>query len=178
MYCQNCGKKLSKISIFCQYCGSKINKAKTNKENVNYFNYVASSNKRLVNMFVDLFTSLVFIFVGAYFIGILLVFFDVNALSFLNNFESFISYGLWLVYYIVFEFYLNKTIGKYLSGTKVIMDDGSKPTIKAIFIRSICRLVPFEIFSFSGKTPIGWHDRWSHTLVIDEGKYLKDNTTV
>lgn len=51
------------------------------------------------------------------------------------------------------------------------MSDGTKPTTKTVLIRSVCRLIPFEAFSFfENKNPIGWHDRFSHTVVTVDVK--------
>ena len=36
------------------------------------------------------------------------------------------------------------------------------------FLRSLCRLVPFEPFSALKKPSYPWHDRWTRTLVIVE----------
>lgn len=43
-----------------------------------------------------------------------------------------------------------KTIGKYITKTIVVMEDGSKPKASDIVLRSLCRLIPFDAFSFLG----------------------------
>ena len=62
------------------------------------------------------------------------------------------------------------TIGKYITGTRVVDLNGDAPDIEQYVKRSFSRIVPFEALSFFGSTPGGWHDRWSDTLVIDERK--------
>jgi len=57
-----------------------------------------------------------------------------------------------------------RTIGKMATGTMAIREDGANLTLKDAFIRSLCRLIPFEPFSAIGGNP--WHDRISKTLVI------------
>ena len=54
-------------------------------------------------------------------------------------------------------------------GSKVIMTDGTEPTLKDYLIRNICRLVPFDGLSFLGEN--GWHDSWSDTRVISIKNY-------
>ncbi|MFT6808347.1 MAG: hypothetical protein ACJA01_001571 [Saprospiraceae bacterium] len=37
-----------------------------------------------------------------------------------------------------------------------------------VFKRSLCRLIPFEIFSFLGEPLMDWHDKISGTKVIED----------
>lgn len=63
-----------------------------------------------------------------------------------------------------------RTIGKYITGTRVIRTDGQNPTFEEYLIRNISRLVPFDAFSFLGGGN-GWHDSWSDTRVINIKNY-------
>ncbi len=65
-----------------------------------------------------------------------------------------------------------KTIGKYITGSRVVSTDGTDPSFNQYLIRNIARLVPFEPFSFF--TEDGWHDRWSDTRVINMKNYLAE----
>jgi uncharacterized RDD family membrane protein YckC len=70
-----------------------------------------------------------------------------------------------LVYYGVLESASGVTLGKLVTGTKVVDANGNKPTLSKVFIRSLCRYIPFEPFSFlAGR--MGWHDSISGTVVI------------
>ena len=72
-------------------------------------------------------------------------------------------------YYTVFEATTKgRTLGKFITGTQAVREDGSNITWKDAFIRSLCRLVPFEPFSTFGVLP--WHDSWSKTIVIKKSK--------
>ena len=51
------------------------------------------------------------------------------------------------------------------------MEDGSKPIFQDIFLRSLCRFIPFEVFSFLGSEGRGWHDSMSNTYVVDIAKF-------
>lgn len=79
---------------------------------------------------------------------------------------------LYVLYFYFFEFYSDgRTIGKYVTGTKVLSIDGTKPTSSELWTRSFSRLVPFDGLSFFGNN--GWHDSWSDTRVINISEYEK-----
>ena len=61
-----------------------------------------------------------------------------------------------------------KTLGKLITGTRAINQDGTRITPKAAILRCLCRLIPFEPFSALGSPSFPWHDRWTKTYVIDE----------
>jgi uncharacterized RDD family membrane protein YckC len=72
-----------------------------------------------------------------------------------------------LVYYIVFEGIWARTPAKFILGTVVVTADGAKPRIGKIFIRTLCRLIPFEPFSFfRERGERGWHDSIPDTWVV------------
>ncbi|SHM31647.1 Uncharacterized membrane protein YckC, RDD family [Chryseobacterium carnipullorum] len=75
-------------------------------------------------------------------------------------------------YFFFMEFYLGKTIGKYITGTEVISIDGNKPTAGQIIARTFSRAVPFDSLSFLGNN--GWHDSWSDTRVIKGKNYVTE----
>lgn len=76
-----------------------------------------------------------------------------------------------LCYYGLFETLTSSTPGKYITKTKVVLEDGSKPDAFTILLRSLCRIIPFEPFSFFGTLGRGWHDSLSRTYVVDKKKY-------
>lgn len=85
-----------------------------------------------------------------------------------NLMQLFVS----IMFYGLFESLLSRTPAKYITGTKVVMRDGTKPDSTAIFIRTLCRQIPLEALSFLfGQFAIGWHDSISKTLVVDVNKY-------
>ena len=63
-----------------------------------------------------------------------------------------------------------KTLGKVLTGTRVVKPDGSPISVKTAFLRGLSRIVPFEPFSTFGSSwpPRPWHDKWTDTYVIVE----------
>jgi uncharacterized RDD family membrane protein YckC len=68
-------------------------------------------------------------------------------------------------YYFLCEATTGRTVGKLVSGTRVVTESGGKPTTLQILQRTLSRMVPFEPFSFFGPST-GWHDRWSKTRVV------------
>ncbi|MGB3607857.1 MAG: RDD family protein [Psychroserpens sp.] len=79
---------------------------------------------------------------------------------------------IWLLYYTPIETLTKgRTLGKYITKTKVVLYDGSQPTFHEVLVRSLCRLIPFEAFSFLGETGKGWHDSLSKTYVVNIEKF-------
>lgn len=73
-----------------------------------------------------------------------------------------------IIYYSIFESLTGRTLGKYITKTKVIhVETGDKPTFYEALIRSLCRFIPFEPFSFFGSGEGGWHDSISKTRVVN-----------
>ena len=70
----------------------------------------------------------------------------------------------YILYYSLFEgIFKGRTVGKFITGTKAINENGMELTFKNALLRSVCRLIPFEAFSGLG-TP--WHDSITNTMVI------------
>jgi len=72
-----------------------------------------------------------------------------------------------MVYYSSFEVLTGRTIAKFITGTKVIDENGKTPDFGTIMLRSLCRFIPFEPFSFLGNERIRWHNRLSKTRVVN-----------
>jgi uncharacterized RDD family membrane protein YckC len=71
----------------------------------------------------------------------------------------------YLLYYTFCEkVFKGYTLGKLITGTRAIRDDGNELTFKDAILRSLSRLVPFEALSAFGYSP--WHDSWTKTTVI------------
>ena len=71
-----------------------------------------------------------------------------------------------MFYYFVFEAILGMTSAKMLSETRVVDEDGNKPSVGKIAVRTLLRIVPFEAFTFFMHS--GLHDRSSQTYVVNE----------
>lgn len=71
----------------------------------------------------------------------------------------------YLVYYTLCEkLFKGYTLGKLVTGTRAIRQDGQELTFKNALLRSLSRLVPFEVLS--GFSPMTWHDQWTGTMVV------------
>ncbi|WP_052769224.1 RDD family protein [Chryseobacterium lactis] len=80
---------------------------------------------------------------------------------------------VYFIYILLIEYFTKgRSIGKYITGSKVICIDGTEPTFKDYFIRNISRFVPFDALSFLGEN--GWHDSWSETRVVNLKKYMSE----
>ncbi len=73
---------------------------------------------------------------------------------------------LYFGFYFFFEGIWQRTPGKWVTGTKVVREDGGVPTFGQIVGRTFARCIPFDMFSFLGTNVAGWHDRFSGTLVV------------
>jgi uncharacterized RDD family membrane protein YckC len=71
---------------------------------------------------------------------------------------------LMLCYYLFFEGIWARTPGKLILGTVVVDEAGDRPSFARIVGRSLCRFIPFDVFSFLGER--GWHDSMSKTHVV------------
>ena len=75
-----------------------------------------------------------------------------------------------LVYTNVTEILFSRTPAKFITGTIVVYEDGTRPNSDTILIRSACRLIPFEHFSYLLTPSRGWHDTLSKTYVVNKKK--------
>jgi uncharacterized RDD family membrane protein YckC len=79
----------------------------------------------------------------------------------------FIFFASYIGYYAFMETKYQKTIGKFITKTKVVNKNGTKPEGGDILRRTFCRLIPFDRISFLF-TSNGFHDRLSDTTLIKE----------
>lgn len=72
-----------------------------------------------------------------------------------------------VLYYIILEHKYQKSIGKMVTKTKVVNQEGEKAEFEKIVNRTFCRFIPFDRFSFFF-TKNGFHDAISGTKVIKD----------
>jgi uncharacterized RDD family membrane protein YckC len=71
----------------------------------------------------------------------------------------------YLFYYTICEkAFKGYTLGKLITGTRAIREDGQELTFKDALLRTLSRIVPFEPLSALGGRP--WHDTWTKTRVV------------
>ena len=131
----------------------------------------ASTGQRLLNYVIDIIVFYVLILIVAFIVGAAFATSISDgevggALGF-----AFVTYLLVFViffaYYTFLEGSKGKTLGKMITKTKVIREDGEPMTFGKAFLRTLCRLVPFEFISaFLGQKM--WHDQWTNTITIKD----------
>ncbi|MBQ0151990.1 MAG: RDD family protein [Chryseobacterium sp.] len=138
----------------------------------------ASKLIRFANFVIDRIVFTAFLYLLGIFAGLLQVLFDFNFLVDIitdaselgRTADILLSSTIYLILLLVLEYFTKgRTISKYITGTKVIMIDGTQPSFSTYMLRTICRIVPFDGLSFLGEN--GWHDSWSNTRVIDIKAY-------
>lgn len=132
-------------------------------------------HKRLLNLVIDIVAMVVLLVLMGLVAGILSIFGFDGPLLWIEQIDGFedrlITTLLMVIYLFTMEVLTQRTVGKYITGTIVVMEDGSKLTAKAAIIRALCRILWLEAFSFFGDKPRGWHDTMSNTFVVDAKKY-------
>lgn len=74
--------------------------------------------------------------------------------------------GCVTAYYTLLEGLTGKTLGKLITGTKVVDASGNRPNFTRALLRSLCRSLPFDVFTFLGADARGWHDSITKTWVV------------
>ncbi|KAA9333695.1 RDD family protein [Adhaeribacter soli] len=118
-----------------------------------------SWNVRLVNYLIDnIFLALCTSFIMA-------TFFPEEVIAANSMLLVSIMYPLQFAYYFLCEHFFGRTLAKVMTNCYVTTEYNEKPPLKAILLRTLCRHIPFEYFSFLGNG-IGWHDKFSKTFVV------------
>ena len=134
-------------------------------ENVELDLVQASGTKRFLNYIID--RAIAFgITMG---IAILLPTEIINYFaenSFADKICTFIFYGI--IMGLIEGFTRGNSVGKLLTGTLAINEDGSTITFAQGMQRGFCRIIPFEPFSAFGDPSYPWHDKFTGTYVIDK----------
>ena len=132
---------------------------------------MASQGKRFLNYLLDMVFITIFVFIFFIIIFIALAIIAPSAISDIKDNNMMLGYLIGfiitMIYYLFFEATTGRSIAKYITKTKVVTEMGEKPSFKIILVRSLCRLIPFEAFSFLLNDGSGWHDSISNTRVIN-----------
>jgi uncharacterized RDD family membrane protein YckC len=150
-------------------------------ENKNFIvtdDLLASKGQRFLNFIIDM----VIVYIIEITIGTTIIIIgDLTNGHFLSDWVKTITkiegffFGLIILffYYGFTEMYFSRTFAKYITKTVTVKKDGSKPNSRAFIIRTLCRLIPFEPFSFLGSNPRGWHDTISDTYVVKKHEFIE-----
>ena len=115
-----------------------------------------SQTVRFLNFLLD--TGIYFTFVVVFF----MIFKDVI------NKENvkWISILIYFLYYFIFEYTRGQTLGKMMTGTKIIsLNENKNHFFIQIFSRTFMRFIPFDVFSYLFSTR-GLHDWISKTAIV------------
>ncbi len=75
-------------------------------------------------------------------------------------------YAIPPMYYTLMEHFFGRTLGKYVSGCKVVGEDGQRPTFANAFLRTLVRIIPVLFISAFFSSRRMWHDKWTRTYVV------------
>ena len=141
-------------------------------DDMDYTLVLARSGKRFANYIVDMIVFYIAWKLFFRYIGLKI------AMTMIGDGDGRVAiYGK--VYLLAFAFELSlmsaieffgagRSIGKLLTKTRAVNDDGTPITFKTAVLRRLSRMVPFEAFSALGAQAEPWHDRWTKTCVIEE----------
>jgi uncharacterized RDD family membrane protein YckC len=128
----------------------------------------ASSGKRFANYIID---TIVF-YIVAFGLGIVIGILNPNLLLGVDDLSLrlvlLLFYGI--VMFMTEAMSNGRSIGKLITGTRAVNNDGTDMSFQKAFVRNIVRSIPFNALSALGTPSIPWHDRWSDTIVVDEKK--------
>lgn len=133
---------------------------------------LASHRERFLNLLMD-YVGQIFLYIIAFVIVATIAQVNGNK-EFMANFvkndiaQYTFATCITLFYYNVFEIFSARTVGKFITQTIVVDENGEKPNHEKILVRSLCRLIPFEMLSFLGMPARGWHDSISKTYVVNK----------
>jgi uncharacterized RDD family membrane protein YckC len=135
----------------------------------------ASTGQRFCNFLIDyIVVQYSMAFLAGILIGVILMLVpgELSASYYSNEDSAGVMAFLYLLVFVLDVTYFTlceklcngRTLGKLITGTKAIRNDGTALTWKDAFLRSVSRIVPFEPFSALGGAP--WHDSWTQTTVV------------
>lgn len=139
---------------------------------------LASRWQRLLNYIIDVIIVYVLIIVLSFIVALiatLLGFMSIiERLSNLSDLEGYLVFFMIMIpYFTIMESISSKTVGKFITKTMVVLEDGTKPQSGTILRRTFCRIIPFDGFSFLGDPSRGWHDTISDTYVVKKDDFEK-----
>jgi uncharacterized RDD family membrane protein YckC len=141
-------------------------------------NEPATMGQRLANYLIDIVIFYAFIFIISMIFGASLVA-SGNADAATTDAEVeaamggigiiyLVVFAVFFAYYTLLEGSKGKTIGKMVTKTRVVRDDGEPMNFGKAFFRALCRIVPFEVLSIFFGNGKMWHDSWTGTSVVKD----------
>ncbi|RYY41144.1 MAG: RDD family protein [Chitinophagaceae bacterium] len=141
----------------------------------------ANAGKRLLNLIIDRVAFYAFLYVigliwGLVSPGTIGVLEDIAANRIVDMLLTMLLFAIYMgAQEAMFK---GKSLGKFITGTRAVYNDGGTINTSTAFTRGISRIVPLEPFSALGTPTYPWHDKWTDTIVIDEkqSRYFGNET--
>jgi len=148
---------------------TKIEEVKTDftakiEEQKEFDSKKVSSLTRFIHFIVDTIAFFIVTMIFAFILGLFINPTDQSIMTLIGYLMLAVGF---FGYYVFMETKYQKTIGKFITKTKVVNKNGTRPEVGDIVRRTICRLIPFDRISFLF-TANGFHDRLSDTTIIKD----------
>lgn len=137
---------------------------------------LASHGQRFLNYIIDVVIIYIVIFSVSFITASIAAYLEATSflewLQNLNGLEEYLIYFIIMIPYFTFmESFFSRTVGKFITKTMVVLEDGSKPESGIILRRTLCRIIPFDGLSFLGSPSRGWHDSITDTYVVKKDDF-------
>lgn len=131
---------------------------------------LVSAGKRILNYIIDIIFVFIGLFLFGFMVGILISLGVESVGTWVGGLGdlgwNLIGIIILIIYYTLTEGFFSRSIGKLITGTIVVNENGEKITFGLAFKRSLCRLIPFDALSFLGTR--GWHDSITNTYIVEK----------
>ncbi|MWB96710.1 RDD family protein [Flavobacterium sp. GA093] len=131
---------------------------------------LASTGKRFLNYIIDIIVFLIAMYSFGIVLGILIALGMESIREWMSGLGdlgwNLVGIVMLVSYYTLTEGFLGRSVGKLITGTIVVDENGEKINFGSAFKRSLCRLIPFDGLSFLGSR--GWHDSITETYVVEK----------
>ena len=128
-------------------------RSKNLNEYTNYNINIMKKRIRLYNFLID----------SALFFVVVLIFSALFKDYVAKEHWKYVMIPLYYLYYFIMEWTTGQTVGKMITKSKVVnCDTNEKPSFSSVLIRTFCRLIPIDFFTYLF-IPMGIHDRLSNT---------------
>lgn len=181
--CEKCGggsyEQFSQTQVRCLHCSSisiydtgyrpKTEFQLSKDENLLDFEkkvdfIPASLGKRLANYIIDLFFVVFMVLIVANFFDM----YDSIEENKSSGTINILVLIIMLIYYVFMEYKFGKTIGKFITRTKVVSTNGNELSFGQCLGRIFCRMIPFNQLSGLFMSGVFWHDSIPKTLVVED----------
>jgi uncharacterized RDD family membrane protein YckC len=133
---------------------------------------LAPKNIRFINLIVDSIVGIIIFFVATAGLNVICDIWSIDLRGMIDSMGASLYFNLvylltQIVYYTASEFLTGKTFGKVLTRTHVVRKTGDPLDLRTALIRSLCRFIPLDSFSYLDDL-VGWHDSLSKTHVVKD----------